>query len=167
VDERPENAAPGAAAPPRDYTEVGERVAAVLNAAEEAASRIRADAETEARGIVDERREAAELEVKRLLNDAKADAEAIRDAAEAAARRIAEVGQQRFESLRLEARALEGRFETAVDDLRDLTAQLEDVVVGAAHRENPVSENDLSQDLWPETELSEAASPEDGRPPLS
>jgi hypothetical protein len=48
-----------------------------------------------------------------------------------------------------------------------LTAQLEDVVIGAARREDRVREPELSEDLWPAPELTEAGAPEDGKPPLS
>ena len=152
MEEPSDNAASEAALPPRDYTDVGDHVAAILNAAEEAASRIRtdasreaetlrADAESKASAHVEERRREAELEADRLVAGAVADAQAIHTAAEAAARRIAEVGHQKLEGLRTEARALEGRFETAIDDLRDLTAQLEEVVVGAAGRSEASAES--------------------------
>lgn len=180
MEEPSDIAASEAVQPPRDYTDVGDRVASILNAAEEAASRIRtdasreaeklrADAESEARSLLDDRRREAELEADGLVASAAADAQAIHTAAEAAARRIAEVGHQKLEGLRSEARALEGRFETAIDDLRDLTAQLEEVVVGAAGRgeAHPAPESELAEDLWPAAELTEAGSAEDGRPPLS
>lgn len=174
-EERTDNAASETASPPRDYTDVGDRVAAILNAAEEAASgirtdasrqaeRLRADAETEANALLQERRREADLEAERVLSSATEDAEALRTAAEAATRRIAEVGQQKLEGLRAEARALEGRFEAAVDDLRDLTAQLEDVVVGVVRRDDAHPGRQLTEDLWPAAELAEAAQPEDGRP---
>lgn len=129
----------------RDYAELGDRVASVLNAAEEAATSIRAEAESEAESVrreaaesaraaaEDERSRAAE-EAARLVSSALSDAQAIRDAARAAASRIAEEGQRRLGELRDDARRLEGRFERAVDDLHDLIAPLDAVVQGAVDR---------------------------------
>jgi len=71
------------------------------------------------------------------VSAAQADAAAIREATRAAARRIAEEGQRRLGELRRDARALEGRFESAVDDLRDLVVQLESVVQNAVQHEGP------------------------------
>lgn len=131
--------------PARDYADLGDRVTAVLNAAEEAAAAIRADAASEAeavrssaasdaRATAEEERRAAAEEAERLVASALADAGAIRDAARAAARRIADEGQRRLGELRDDARRLEGRFERAVDDLNDLMVQLDDVVQGAIER---------------------------------
>jgi hypothetical protein len=179
----------------RDYSDVGGHIASILNAAERAAEDIRAEASREAETL---RREAetdvethattsrrqAEEEAERLVAVAAADARAIRDTARAAAERIADEGGRRLEELRLEARALEGRFERVVDDLRDLIAQLEHVVLNAAdHPEadapaerphltaapEPEADADLGDDLWPrlaevpaEPEAEEPAETRDG-----
>ena len=131
--------------PTRDYADLGERVAAVLNAAEEAAAAIRAEAESEAeavrseaaaaaQGSAEEERRLGAEEADRLVSSAIEDAGAIREAAHAAASRVAEEGRRRLGELRDDARRLEGRFERAVDDLNDLIAQLDAVVQGAVER---------------------------------
>jgi seryl-tRNA synthetase len=123
----------------RDYADLGEHVASILTAAEEAAEQIRADATREAeelrassreesRSHIEAERRRATDEAQRLVSSAAADARAIRDTARAAARRITEEGQRRLHELRTDARALEGRFETAVEQLNDLMAQLDDLV---------------------------------------
>ena len=123
----------------RGYADLGEHVASILTAAEQAAEQIRADAAREAeelrassreesRSHVDAERRRATDEAERLVSAAVADARAIRDTARAAARRITEEGHRRLHELRTDARALEGRFETAVEQLNDLMAQLDGVV---------------------------------------
>lgn len=158
----------------REYAELGERVAGVLRAAEEAAEAIEAEAhekadalrrraEVEARATVEDERVKAAADAGRLRQAAVADAETIRDAAQAAAGRIAQEGQRRLGALREDARALEGRFESAVDDLHDLIAQLESVVRDAVHRTpvtaDPEQDTDpgraLEEDLWPRGEDAE------------
>ena len=159
----------------RDYAEIGEQVAAVLHAAEEAAEEIKNDAlrkadalrrraETEARAQVENERSKAAADAGRLRTAAVADAETIRDTAQAAAGRIAQEGQRRLGELREDARALEGRFESAVDDLHDLIVQLEDVVRNAAQRPEVTVEpthadadpgRALEDDLWPGGEDAE------------
>ena len=167
----------------RDYAELGERVAAVLAAAETAAEEIQADAlrkadalrrrtETEARAEAEDERAKAVAEASRLRRAAVADAEAVRDAAQAAAGRIAQEGQRRLGELRTEARALEGKFESAVDDLHDLIAQLEAVVrnaAGRAEHSEPEADTDpgreLEADLRPAAAFAEpAADPPNGQP---
>ncbi len=153
----------------RDYSDIGAHIAAILNAAEQSAEKIRAEAERDAtelrrtteadvEGQTSMTRRDAQAEAERLMAGAAADARAIRDTAKAAATRIADEGGRRLEELRLEARVLEGRFERVVDDLRNLIAQLEHVVVGAADRsdlprpaERPrlAAAPDLREDLRP------------------
>jgi DNA anti-recombination protein RmuC len=159
----------------REYAELGERVAGVLRAAEEAAEAIKEEArekadamrrraETEARAKVEDEHAKAAADAGRLREAAVADAETIRDAAQAAAGRIAQEGQRRLGALREDARALEGRFESAVDDLHDLIAQLESVVRNAVQRpavtvEPATDDTDpgraLEEDLWPRGEDAE------------
>jgi hypothetical protein len=147
VDDRAESEITEApeAPPARDYAELGERVAAVLRAAEEAAQELhdeavreaealRRRAERESRAQAEEERSRASGDAERLRAAALADAEAIRDTAQAAAGRIAQEGQRRLGELRTEARTLERRFESTVDDLHDLIAQLDSVVRGAGQR---------------------------------
>ncbi|MBD0291102.1 MAG: hypothetical protein ICV74_07590 [Thermoleophilia bacterium] len=133
------------AAGDRDYGRLGERIAGILKAAEDAAAGISGDAareaaelrrraQAEAEALVFERRREAEADAERLLSQAASDAAAIRDAVYAAAERIGDEGHRTLEQLRLEARALEERFEAAVDGLRELVAQLEDVVLAAARQ---------------------------------
>jgi hypothetical protein len=181
VDERIDNAGSSAPRPTiRDYADVGDRVAAILNAAEEAAMKIRADAERvaettrrdadrETERYAHERRRQADGELERLVAGAAADAETIRATARYAAERIGEEGHRRLEELRGEARVLERRFESAVDGLRDLIAELQEAVLNAAEpretserpaeeaRETeapsrPVKQENLSEALHPASE---------------
>lgn len=126
-----------------DYADVGVRVAGVLNAAEEAAEQIRTDArrtaddirrqaEADARKFASQRRREADQEAHRVIAEAQVQAQAIRDEAHAAARQIEEAGLQRQEQFRVHMRGLEQRVEHALDGLRSVTAQLQDVVLDAA-----------------------------------
>jgi hypothetical protein len=146
MEERGEESAGGHAPTdvrPEDYADIGVRVAGVLNAAEEAAEQIRADArrsaedirrqaEAEARRFTAERRREADQEAHRVLAAAHSQAKAIRDEAQAAARQVEEAGLLRQEQFRQQIRALEQRVERALDGLRGVTAQLQDVVLDAA-----------------------------------
>jgi hypothetical protein len=156
----------------RGYADLGDHVASILTAAEQAAEQIRSDAAREAESLRATSREEAQShtqserrratdEAERLVSAAVADARAIRDTARAAATRIAEEGQRRLQELRLEARGLEGRFETAVDELHDLIAQLDDVVQDSVRRpepqpaaspeesDGPAEDETPVRDLWP------------------
>jgi seryl-tRNA synthetase len=152
MDEHLDTAATTDAPERHDYADFGERVAGILNAAETAAAEIRSEAERvaeelrrraadEAEAYAGTRRSEADAEADRLVAQASADAAAVRDAVYAAAQRISDEGTRTLEALRTEARALENRFETAVDDLRGLIGQLENVVLDAgsrAHEPEPV-----------------------------
>jgi len=155
----------------RGYADLGEHVASILTAAEHAAEQIRADASRDAEELhrtsreesrthLDSERRRATDEAERLVSAAVADARAIRDTARAAARRIADEGQRRLHELRTDARALEGRFEIAVDELHDLIAQLDDVVQDSIGRSDDGADGDRRTrapapagtpvaDLWP------------------
>jgi hypothetical protein len=97
---------------------------------------------------------------------AREDAEKIRQTARAAARRVAEEGHRRLEELRGEARSLERRFESAIDELWNLITQLEDVVPaairrpgersGEAERSQRAEEAGLAEALRPGSERGEA-----------
>ncbi len=139
------------------YAEIGERVAGVLSAAEEASEQIRADAqlqsedllrsakeeagqvrreasayEADTRAAVDryatERRREADQQVEKVLADAEAQARATREAAEGMARKIEEDGLQRGQTLRDASRDVEDWLKKAMVGLRGMTAQLEELV---------------------------------------
>ena len=138
------------------YAEIGERVAGVLSAAEEAWSRSaptrnssrrissqrergsrtgapRSEClEADTRAAVDryatERRREADQQVEKLLADAEAQARATREAAEGMARKIEEDGLQRGQTLRDASRDVEDWLKKAMVGLRGMTAQLEELV---------------------------------------
>jgi hypothetical protein len=164
----------GPSSEPQDYADFGGRIAGILSAAETAAAEIRADAEraadehrrataADADAYAAERRREADEEADRRLAQAADDAAAVRDAVYAATRRIGEEGTRALEQLRTEARALEGRFETAVDNLRGLISQLEDVVLEAGSRPSATegapseTEDEPPVGAWDEPESAEAA----------
>lgn len=148
--------------------DIGEAVAGVLRAAEEAAEKIRGEAQTQARGILErargdasarieeltreaerarsdadehardvraavdgygtqQRREADE-EARQILADAEEQARATREAAQEMALQIESEARGRHEPLRDEIRALEERRSRVLHDLRELAAQLDDLV---------------------------------------
>ncbi len=133
-----------------DYDDFGDRVAGVLAAAEQAAAQIREDAALEAerlrveadqyaadvRNAVDsyaqKHRRDAEGEVRETLASAQAEARAMREAAQAMAGQLEEEARRAREGLLSETRALEDRRGRALDDLRDIAATLQDLVVGSA-----------------------------------
>jgi hypothetical protein len=139
------------------YTDIGDRVAGVLAAAESAANQIEDDArmsaqeilsaahedaerlrreasayEADTRGAVDsyasDRRREAEQDVQTLLADGEDQARATRQAAEAMARQIEEAGKQRGQALREESRAVEERLKKALTGLRRMAAELEELL---------------------------------------
>ena len=125
------------------YAEVGSRVASVLNAAEEAAEQIRADArrsaddirrqaEIEARRYANERRQQADFEARRVVAEAHVQAQSIVEAARATGRQLEEAGLAQQERFRIHTVALEKRVERALDGLRSVTNQLQHVVLDAA-----------------------------------
>ena len=133
-----------------EYGEVGTRVATVLNAAEDAAEQIRADAtraaedirrraENEARAYATRRRQEAEEEAHRVIAEAQAQAHAIRQAAHAEARGIEEAAVREQERFRAQTVALEKRVEHALDGLRGVTAELQDVVLDAVPGSGPAA----------------------------
>lgn len=152
----PDDATPGKTAL-SSYAEIGERVAGVLSAAEAAAERIRADARSEAEELVDharreaeevrakttaydsdtraavesyatERRREADQQERKQLADAEVQARATREAAEEMARDIEEAARQRGQALREESRSVEERLQRAVQGLRRMTEQLEELL---------------------------------------
>ncbi len=125
------------ARPPSAYEDVGERVAGVLQAAEQAAAQIRGDAEayaSDTRHAVEtyasEQRRAAEREARQMVTAAQDEARAIREAAEAMARQLDDESERRRTELRDELRILEERRNRALDELREIAAHLEDILAG-------------------------------------
>jgi hypothetical protein len=143
---RIEPAAPAQGRTP--YEDLGGRVAGVLQAAEQAAEQIRADAEVEAdtiRASADEyaqdvrqavdtyaaqQRREAEAEAARAVEAGLAEARAMREAAQAMARRLEDEARARAEALRTETKALEDRRSRALDDLREIAGTLQDLLGG-------------------------------------
>jgi F0F1-type ATP synthase membrane subunit b/b' len=168
----------------RGYGDVGDAVAGVLRAAEEAAEKMRGEARTQALEIVEraqgeastriaeltreaertrteaddyandiraavdsygtQQRREAEEEARQILADAEEQARATREAAQEMAHQMQGEAQGRHESLRDEIRSLEERRSRVLDDLRDLAAQLADLVPG---REPASREADLLEAL--------------------
>jgi hypothetical protein len=130
------------------YDDLGGRVAGVLQAAEQAADRIRADAEVEAATIrasaeeyADDVRQAVDAYANQLRREADAEAaqtveaglaeaRALRESAQSLVRQVEREARARAEALRAETRGLEDRRERALDDLRDIAATLEDLLAG-------------------------------------
>ena len=132
--------------PPRDHEEVGRRVAAVLNAAEQTAEEIRTEARTEAAQIrgqaesdaaarleeASQRKAEAEEEARATIAEADTEARATRQAAEKLAQEIEEAARQRQEELRAETRSLEEEKERSLADLRRIADQLRDMLSDTA-----------------------------------
>lgn len=153
---------------PGGFGDVGDAVAGVLRAAEEAAQKIRGEAHAQALDIVEraqedasariaeltreaertrsdadvyaqdiraavdsygtQQRREAEEEARRILADAEEQARATREAAQEIAHRIEGDARGRSEGLREEVRSLQDRRSRIVHDLRELAAQLDDLV---------------------------------------
>ena len=157
------------------YTEIGERVAGVLSAAERAADQIRADAQAQAddllrgahaeaervrnqartyendtRDAVDayatEQRRIAEEQIGVQLSDAEAQARATREAAEEMARRIEEDARLRGQTLREESHAAEERLKKVLAGMRRMSAQLEELLGAPAAAQ---ADGDLVEALKP------------------
>lgn len=152
----------------RGFGDVGDAVAGVLRAAEEAAEKIRREAHTQALDIVEcaqedasariaeltrearqtrsdaddyandiraavesygtQQRREAEEEARQILADAEEQARATREAAQEMAHRIEGDARGSSERLREEVRSLEDRRSRILHDLRELAAQLDDLV---------------------------------------
>jgi hypothetical protein len=146
-----------ASAGSRDYAELGDRVAAVLQAAEEAAEQMRLDARSTADQLLEEaKREAQRVRVEadtdakntreavesyatnhrreaeekagKLLSEAEGQARASREAAEAMAKRIEESARTLEEEVREQERMIRGRMQRYLAALRDVSGQIEDVL---------------------------------------
>jgi hypothetical protein len=122
-------------APPPDVTELGDRVAAVLRAAEEAAEQIRTDAQAAAEQVrrqaeqeAKARLEDSRREAVRVLSDAETQARSSREAAEAMVQRIQESASSLEEEVREQERMIRGRMQRYLAGLRDASGQIEAVL---------------------------------------
>jgi cell division septum initiation protein DivIVA len=118
-----------------DVMQLGDRVAAVLRAAEEAAEQIRTDAQAAAERVTrqaeDEaktRLEESRREAVRVLSDAETQARAAREAAEAMVQRIQESARSLEEEVREQERMIRGRMQRYLAGLRDVSGQIETVL---------------------------------------
>jgi cell division septum initiation protein DivIVA len=118
-----------------DVTQLGDRVAAVLRAAEEAAEQIRTDAQAAAERITRQadheakaRLEESRREAVRVLSDAETQARASREAAEAMVQRIQESARSLEEEVREQERMIRGRMQRYLAGLRDVSGQIEAVL---------------------------------------
>jgi hypothetical protein len=118
-----------------DVTQLGDRVAAVLRAAEEAAEQIRTDAQAAAERITRQadheakaRLDESRREAVRVLSDAETQARASREAAEAMVQRIQESARSLEEEVREQERMIRGRMQRYLAGLRDVSGQIEAVL---------------------------------------
>jgi hypothetical protein len=141
--------------PPSGYEGVGEHVAGVLRAAEEAADAMRRRAQEEAEELLgaarrkrneaddyasdvrsavetyaSQQRKQAEEEARQTLAAAQAEARAVREAAQAMAARLEEESRRRRDETLEETRAIEERHRRAFEHLRDVVGQIEDILRG-------------------------------------
>jgi hypothetical protein len=126
-----------------DVTQLGDRVAAVLRAAEEAAQQIRTDAQAAAEQVTRQaeqeakaRLEESRREAVRVLSDAETQARASREAAEAMVQRIQESARSLEEEVREQERMIRGRMQRYLAGLRDASGQIE-VVLQETERDAP------------------------------
>jgi hypothetical protein len=120
---------------PPEITQLGDRVAAVLRAAEEAAEQIRMDAQAAAEQVTRQaeqganaRLEESRREAVRVLSDAETQARASREAAEAMVQRIQESARSLEEEVREQERMIRGRMQRYLAGLRDASGQIEAVL---------------------------------------
>jgi hypothetical protein len=130
------------------YDDLGGRVAGILQAAEQAAQKIRADADVEAATIrasadeyaadvrqavdtyANQQRREADAEAAKAVEAGLEEARAVRESAESVARQLEREARARANALRAESRKLEDRRERALDDLREIASTLEDLLGG-------------------------------------
>jgi hypothetical protein len=129
-----ETASEHTSAPP-EVRELGDRVAAVLRAAEEAAEQIRTDAQAAAEQVrrdaeqeATARLEESSRKAVRVLSDAETQARASREAAEAMVQRIQESARSLEEEVREQERMIRGRMQRYLAGLRDASGQIEAVL---------------------------------------
>jgi hypothetical protein len=138
------------------HVDVGERVAGIVAAAEDAADKIRADAiaeasasreaierqarvradqllsdaerrRQEADAYADERRRQAEEQAEQLFADAEAQASAIRETAKETSKQIEFAALQRQAKIQEQARSFEERMQRALGSLRELIGEATDL----------------------------------------
>jgi hypothetical protein len=128
------------------YADLGNRVAAVIHAAEEVAARVREEAREEAAAIRRDAETAASVRVEHLtkeaeqlhqkaekvLAEAEAQARARHEAAEATAARIEAEAIKHQEDLNAAARALEERLQNTLEGLERVSTNAEEVLGPAA-----------------------------------
>lgn len=133
------------------HSDLGNRVAAVLSAAEEVAERIREEALEEAAAITRKAEQAATERVKALtreveqlrakaekvLAEADAKAKAKREAAEVMASRIEAEALRHQDDLNAAAHSLEERLRTALEGLERVSSEVEHVLAPAEEAESP------------------------------
>jgi cell division septum initiation protein DivIVA len=133
------------------HSDLGNRVAAVLSAAEEVAERIREEAREEAAAITTKAEQAAAERVKALtreaeqlrakaekvLAEADAKAKAKREAAEVMARRIEAEALRHQDDLNAAAHSLEERLRTALEGLERVSTEVEHVLAPAEEADSP------------------------------
>src|ERR687888_633573 len=130
------SATPPAADPRPDRSgAVGDRVSAILSAAEDAAEGIRAEAKRAADQLLKDARRSADEKIAELARDAEARAKSVLASAEERAKEIEDRARRRQEDLRAETQRLEERRRQALDGVRELMAILEDLFDEA--REEP------------------------------
>jgi cell division septum initiation protein DivIVA len=143
----------GDAQEPAVDKDIGARVSAVFTAAEKAAQHIltlaheeAADihkrAESDGESLRAQRRLEAEQEARHLLEQARAEAETVRDAARSAAREVEADAAARKLRLREEVRLLEERIEWARDGLREVASRLDGIFPEHGHAPKTDSDED-------------------------
>lgn len=122
-----------------DHEQVGKRVARVLNAAEETAEEITAEAERDAAQIrqraeddaaarmreADERRAEVDAEAREKLAEADDEARASHETAQKMAQEIEDAATRRQAELQEEIKSLEGQHRHALDELREISRELQ------------------------------------------
>jgi hypothetical protein len=137
---------PKDASGPRELGAIGERVSAILSAAEDAASEIRADARRKSDQLLQEAGRSAQAKIAELTTEAEARVKSVLESAQEGARRIEEGARRHQETLRAETQRLEERRRQALHGVRELMAVLEDLLDEAKTEPSPEELNDTLSD---------------------
>jgi hypothetical protein len=135
---------------PPDFADLGRHIAELVEVAEKTAEQIRADAREEASGILDraredaaarvreasERQSEAEEEARRRVAAADAEASTTREAAERRAKEIEQQSLERQRELQRQTRLLEKSRERALWELREVVAQVRELLPGMPEPES-------------------------------